>query len=424
LKIPARRRKGEAGQAALLIVLAIGIFLLGAVGLAVDASNLYAHRQMAQAAADAAAQAGLLSFRDGSYNVNMLATPYTCTASDTNTSCAYAAANGFKNAANPNDTVTVTYGDANSASKPAGVTLPAGVSPSWMTVTITRNVPTTLIRLVGAANSASITVSATAALTSPLPCFLTLSNSGTGLNFTGGNLTLQDCGMVVDSNMSVSGGTITVTPVPPGSIQYAGSYSPGGTVSPHPTPSSGLTDPFANISPPTYNSTCTYTNYSFSGSGSTTLSPGTYCGGIKISGGSVTFNPSTQPYVLLGGGFTLSGGTATGTGVTFYNTSDSSHSYGPVNLSGGTSDLSAPSSGSLAGMLFFQDRSTPAGHYTEQFTGGTQNITGILYFPESELDYTGGSTAALSIVAYTFKYTGGNATVSPPPQTYKLALVQ
>ena len=56
VKPAVRKKKSEAGQAILLVIAAMSVFLLGAVGLAVDGSNLYAHRQAAQAAADAAAQ--------------------------------------------------------------------------------------------------------------------------------------------------------------------------------------------------------------------------------------------------------------------------------------------------------------------------------------------------------------------------------
>src|SRR3954452_20532532 len=65
LIIPVRRRSGERGQAILLVVLGMSIFVLGAIGLAIDGSHLYAQRQMAQAAADAAAQAGIMSIFDG-----------------------------------------------------------------------------------------------------------------------------------------------------------------------------------------------------------------------------------------------------------------------------------------------------------------------------------------------------------------------
>ena len=43
----------------------MGIFLIGALGLAIDGGQMYAQRQMAQAAADAAAQAGIMSIFNG-----------------------------------------------------------------------------------------------------------------------------------------------------------------------------------------------------------------------------------------------------------------------------------------------------------------------------------------------------------------------
>src|SRR5436189_5410913 len=58
------RRNPEKGQAIILVLVALSIFLLGAVGLAIDASQMYAQRQMAQAAADSAAQAGIMSIFD------------------------------------------------------------------------------------------------------------------------------------------------------------------------------------------------------------------------------------------------------------------------------------------------------------------------------------------------------------------------
>src|SRR5438045_2863314 len=50
-------KNNRKGQALLLVVTALGIFLVGAMGLVIDGGQMYAHREMAQAAADAAAQA-------------------------------------------------------------------------------------------------------------------------------------------------------------------------------------------------------------------------------------------------------------------------------------------------------------------------------------------------------------------------------
>src|SRR2546422_11280813 len=48
----------QRGQTFLVIVVFIAVFLLAVLGLATDYSQVWAHRQMAQGAADAACQAG------------------------------------------------------------------------------------------------------------------------------------------------------------------------------------------------------------------------------------------------------------------------------------------------------------------------------------------------------------------------------
>src|SRR5579875_2131005 len=56
----------ESGQAAIVLLAFFSVLLLTAAGLAVDVSNLWFHRQAAQAAADAACQAGALDLLDAS----------------------------------------------------------------------------------------------------------------------------------------------------------------------------------------------------------------------------------------------------------------------------------------------------------------------------------------------------------------------
>ncbi|MFP5236663.1 MAG: MBG domain-containing protein, partial [Acidobacteriota bacterium] len=142
------------------------------------------------------------------------------------------------------------------------------------------------------------------------------------------------------------------------------------------------------------------------GSKNITLNPGTYCGGINIHGRStVTFNPGT--YILLGGGLNIDGGAqVTGTGVTFYNTGDHEHRYQPIHIDGGSkTTLSAPVSGPLAGVLFFQDRAiVQKGDHDRDdhgddnhpqpnvISGNTESsFAGALYFPTTPLIYSGGS---------------------------------
>ena len=52
------RASSEAGQTFIPIVILIFMLLLGMLGVAIDYSQLWAHRQIAQGAADAACEAG------------------------------------------------------------------------------------------------------------------------------------------------------------------------------------------------------------------------------------------------------------------------------------------------------------------------------------------------------------------------------
>ena len=125
----------------------------------------------------------------------------------------------------------------------------------------------------------------------------------------------------------------------------AGGYQPGGGVLVTPTPTTHVTpesDPLAYLAPPPVGA-CSQTNWKASNGSTKAITPGVFCGGITINGGStVTMSPGT--YILLGGGLDVSNGAKlSGAGVTFYVTSDATHSYSPVNLAGGTTlQLSAP----------------------------------------------------------------------------------
>src|SRR3954466_2201870 len=111
VKSTVQKRTREAGQAVILVIVASTIFLFGAVGLAIDGSHMYAQRQMAQAAADSAAPAGIMSIFDGTSTsgTRQCSTggSFTCASSDAKTPCYYAQTlNGFNTAG---DTVTVDF---------------------------------------------------------------------------------------------------------------------------------------------------------------------------------------------------------------------------------------------------------------------------------------------------------------------------
>src|SRR5438477_11626382 len=94
---------GERGQTMLLIILVLGLFMLGAVGLSVDVSNWWFHRQMAQGAADAACTAGVMDLLSnasagsslGNFPAGSPPGNFNCSAAPTAAACQYAALNGY-----------------------------------------------------------------------------------------------------------------------------------------------------------------------------------------------------------------------------------------------------------------------------------------------------------------------------------------
>ena len=426
---PASNRKGRNGQAVLLTLVGLSVFMVGALGLALDGSQLFAHWQMAQSAADAAAQSAALSIYHGTnvtgtypFATATPVSPFTCTTTDGRTPCAYARLNGFGGTSA--DTVTVSF-----PTTLAGVSNLSTNSVPVVTVAITRNVTTWLMPFLGT-RASNITATGTAALlqTPLLNCITSLSHSGTGFSVTGNaTITLSSCGIDDNSNMSLTG-NINVTA---SGINVAGSYQGTGNISVSPTPVTQapvVGDPLASVPEPTYNaaSSCNYTGLSYTGNVTPVLSAGTYCGGLSITGNaqvtftggtyifrgglsitgnaSVTFGAGT--YILQGGGLTATGNvTLTGSGVTFYNTFDASDPYAPVSLTGNIiANLSAPTSGPQEGMLFFQDRNAPTGN-TETITGNSNmNLTGAIYFPNSTLSYTGNTSGSGSDVALIADY--------------------
>ena len=94
-----------------------------------------------------------------------------------------------------------------------------------------------------------------------------------------------------------------------------------------------------------------------------------------------------------------------GTGVTFYNTYDPTSgnpniaNYGPINIVANSSaSLTAPTTGTYAGVLIMEDRRIPAGVYSDTFGGGSNAAyTGIIYGPKSNMTFYGNA----SLAAYT-----------------------
>jgi Flp pilus assembly protein TadG len=117
-----------------------------------------------------------------------------------------------------------------------------------------------------------------------------------------------------------------------------------------------------------------------------TITPGVYCGGLKIFSGTVTMQPGT--YVIRNGEFEVrAGATLTGNGVTILLVGDSTTRY--INQGGANMQIMAPTNGPWAGFVIAQEpASIPT--KTNQITGGgLMDINGVVYFPTQPLLVTG-----------------------------------
>jgi hypothetical protein len=406
----------EDGQAVILVVVAMGIFLIGALGLAIDGGQMYAQRQMAQAAADSAAQAGIMSILDGTNATS--ANPFgtgtapiassICTTADLRTPCVYARDNGFGGTAA--DTVTLSF-----PTTVSGVTLSSAAVPAFA-VTVQRTLRTGLIRLIGAAAASSITAKATAGLVGTVSsdCIYVLDPSAQNAlqANNGATVATSGCAVVVNSTNSdaatISGGaSLTASAI---DVVGGVAINNGGTTTPAPvTGATAITDPFASLPALTPASCATHPTMYSPGS-NTTLTPGTYCGGITVSNGASNVVFAAGNYIIDGGGMTFGGGaTASGSGVMFYLTGTNA-TYASLTIANGVNvTFSAPTSGPYLGVLFFQDRSVTSSSNATFAGGATMQLTGSLYFPTTYVSFSNGSSSAGStaIVAKQVSFTGG-----------------
>jgi Flp pilus assembly protein TadG len=151
-----------------------------------------------------------------------------------------------------------------------------------------------------------------------------------------------------------------------------------------------FTDPFASYNVST--NACTYTNKKVTTAG-TTLSPGTYCGGIDISA-NVTFSPGL--YYIQSGDFKVSGSAnVTADNVTFL-------------ISGSGSNLNINTTGTLTlspyvggtqwdGFVFYYDQPTSkTSSGTSIISKATVNMSGVIYLVGQTLSLTSGAEVTIN----------------------------
>ena len=250
-------------------------------------------------------------------------------------------------------------------------------------------------------------------------CVLALEVTAQATVLTGSAwLDIPNCGLGVNSANSRALRMTGSSRIDASHISIVGGYQTTGSAvintTEAPGPATGqapLADPYADLEVPHF-AGCTYNNFSISGSGTATINPGVYCNGLDISG-SRTITMTAGTYFIDRGEFDISGSTiinATGP-VTVVLTSSTGKNHAMLSISGSAQlSMTAPSSGPLAGMVFFQDRNASSNGDNRITGSSVQNLTGAVYFPRQELTWTGttqpGGTECTQVIARTVTFVG------------------
>jgi hypothetical protein len=428
-------KRREEGQATVLVMLAMSIFLLGAVGLATDGSHLYAQRQMAQAAADAAAQAGIMSIFDGTQMTTFNpGDSFQCTTTDTKSPCAYARLNGF--GGTTSDTVTVDF-----PTSAPGVTLSGSDPVNLLRATVQRNVDMTFIRLLGP-SALPIKATATAAIVdvvAPVPIIVThptlpgaLSVSGTGavakIRICGGPSRSVQVNSGSDTSIQGNGNPVVdlshAGPNDPGNCTVAGGADFGNFGGPplatipfslnagtgrYIEKASPILDPLSDVAPPTAPTAApTPTSLGNGVSGCPAApakpcflySPGLWTADIDVKNQTAVFAPGiyymngvnfkndSNGLMLMATGIT-DGATGTNTGWTgnmlvYMTGSGSPAGTGAITVVSNSSAtlVGSPAGSPYKGILFFVDRNAATQTHSLDGGGGL-SLTGTLYMTDS-----------------------------------------
>jgi hypothetical protein len=365
---PGARIRWRDEKGAILPMVAIAmVTLFGFTGLAMDVGMLYRHRRVMQTAADAGALAG-------ASEIYRRQTALVAGAARTAT-----AANQFTDGA---DGVLVTVHYPPVSGFYAGNLM-------FVETVIGQPSPTYFMKALGW-DSVQIPARAVAGVgASGRYCIYILDPAMAEAYRMENDAALDaNCGIIVNSNhpsamtaQNTSSVTATGISVTGGTVVAGATVSPTPVVGVPPEP-----DPLAYLQPPLIGG-CSQTNFTRS-SGTTTVSPGVFCGGIHLENNArLSLNPGM--YIIRGGGLQIENvSVLEGTGVTFFLT-DGFGTYRPITFENATTvRLSAPTTGPYAGILFYQDPNAGTTSAIHRFENGTSSfLEGALYFPTQVLRF-------------------------------------
>jgi len=399
----------DGGQAAMVIVIFIGLFVLGFLALGIDVGYLFHEKRMAQAAADAAAVAAAEEANAGNIS------------NEQSVANAMAKMNGFDPAASENPATvglkTPTTGNYSG-------------SASFIEADVSKPIPTFFLSVFNrSASRMNVSARAVAGggLSSPT-CICLEEPTGQGLTMSNnGRINATQCGVTVDSNSTNAVGVVgsatlnalslgTVSNTWNNSSNFTNNVNNNGQITSStkivagiatqckpvltvPTLPAGITC-YANPVQG-YTAATGYTgNYTLPVAGETPTSNTLCYTSLNTSNAhSVTFTPGYTYYIQ--GDFTTGGGAPiTGNNLQFY-------VGGNVNFTNSaTATLAAPTVSGVPQTLIYAMGSTVS------IVGGTNsNLSGLVYAPNAAVTLNNGTgtTLTMDFVAQSLNISGGAA---------------
>jgi len=291
------------------------------------------------------------------------------------------------------------------------------IAGTEVTVDLDAEMPTAFMKLVGI-GTMSLSATATADFSKTgNACIVALGANGDGIEVGGTvNLTVDDCWLYSNKAAAKSIDVIGKATIHAGGSCSVGSTSVSNNSTVYENRTTGcytMSDPMAAWTPPTPPEGCTYNSFSGGAGTSITLYPGTYCGGLQLSGyDAVHFTAGV--YHITGGALTInSKGNITGTEVGFYIGEDV-----PSITINGTADvtLTPPTSGEMKDKLIAMapvenaTELTKTDLITAKINGGSLlDLAGTIYLPGAALEISGNSSddsMGSQIIANSVKLSG------------------
>ena len=401
LRLLKKLRRNERGNVLLLAGFCMPL-IIGSAGLAVDTVQWVLAKRQLQRAADSAALAGVYAAVQGSSQTAAQAVDYELNIG-TPTNPTPRNASGYTlTAANRTVDTSAALGWTN----PVKVDIRVNQVPAFSSFFLPN------VQIAASAMAATISTG--------VYCVVSLINTAsTGITATGnGNLNLG-CGMITNStslSAAIATGSSTVNATPVAAVGAIPASNNWGSAELLPF-TVKQDDPYGSLGVPTFtpcpgngNRLDVPNKGLVDRSGDT----GTHCVSTMTVNGTLRLGSAT--YVIDGGVFDLGSNadvSCTGCTIILTNSDPSpTATIGGINMNAqAKSVMTAPTSSTYNGVLFYQDRRAAVAGVNRINGGSTSSFSGAMYFPRQALDVNGNAGLTFScaqFVAWTVEFSGNS----------------